>query len=392
MRNGKSTELSQLSLSEPTANPPQLALPVEIFLKIAMFSPTAVMVTLAGNRECRDLIQPELDKRAAKQLMEYVLNPTPENIVKARAIYAANPRTMFMETQGYEMASGIKEYFDETTQQNASRIVRRKIICSPLQAVYGTVDSKIYKEMATYFGMVEDGVAIAQKQLEEKFPHGFDYPPSDYDFSPLVNAITNDLINTDNPSDATKRLIAKFKKNFLPKDVTQGHHFNLNHLDKALRVYNQWFESWNWRQQSLFSCQVIGYLERLVTLVDAQAFSQSLYELLDEKKPQARALSFFSYASYSKISYDSLMSSPTGLGLDLCINMYKRAVRTRRIGPGPGDGLVIASGCMPWSTRVEKLCKAKTSELENIRQDLEEQARRARRGDCIPTKMNGSSG
>jgi hypothetical protein len=297
-----------------------LKLPSEIVARIAMFSTSAVAATLAGNRANHAWIQPDLDKRAAKQLMEYVLNPTPANIAKAKAMIAANPKIMFIRTQGYETASGIEEYFDATGQA-ATRAVHRKIIGSPFQAALGAGDKELYKYMAKYFDRVEDGVALAQNQIQERFPNGFDYPASDYDFSTIINAITNDqtLASDNNPSDATQKTLKKLRKDFLPTDVTQGHHFNLNHLVKAFDTYNQQFNNWNWNQRSLFWCQVIGYLERFVPVVDAQAFCQGLYYLLEQKQLQARALSLYNYQSSSDITYYPVNSTPAGLGFDFGI-------------------------------------------------------------------------
>src|SRR3990167_6634044 len=72
----------------------------------------------------------------------------------------------------------------------------------------------------------------------------------------------------------------KLRKNFMPiSAVRDGHHFNLNELIKAYEVYENlrlWRQLWNRNQLSLFGCQVIGYLERLVTAVDAQVFSKRI--------------------------------------------------------------------------------------------------------------------
>ena len=66
---------------------------------------------------------------------------------------------------------------------------------------------------------METGVERGLKQVQERFPTGSDYPPSDYDFTAIINAITNDLdlIQRNIPSDDTKAILVKFK-GFSAKD------------------------------------------------------------------------------------------------------------------------------------------------------------------------------
>jgi len=343
MPNEKSIEMSQLNLPKPTPEKNLLDLPDELIRQIVKYSKTSDLQKLAQtNKTFYYTYQPELDKRAAKQLMAYVLYPTPENIAKAEAMYSANPRILFIKTQGVEVASSRD---DETGQVSAPTVCREIVDCSPFQAVLGTGDSAIYKNMATYFdkivyknesgAVMETGVERAQKQIQEKFPNGFDYPPIDADFCTLINeivtAITNDpmLINDNTANEATQALLAKLRKYFLPKDVTQGHHFNLNYLIKASEVYNQQWASWNGNQLSLFFCQVIGYVERLPAVVDAQAFCQGLYELSEENQPEARSLSLYNYQSSSNVNYHH-----PRLGFDFGIH----------VGAFPGKPRLVARG------------------------------------------------
>jgi hypothetical protein len=358
-----------------------------------MFSSTSVMLTLAGNRTNRYWIQPELDKRAAKQLMEYVLHPTLDNIVKAKAMVAANPRRMFVKTQGVEPASGIEEYVDATTKKLAARAVHRKIVnCSPFQAVLGTGDSELYNHLATHFdkvvyrddngNVVETGVQRALEQIKEKFPNGFDYPPIDTEFRELmtdiVTAITADqtLIANNRPSEATQRAIAELRKYLLQKnDVTQGHHFNLNYLSEAFNVYFQNWEPGNGNQSSFFWCQVLGYLERQVTVVQAQAICEGITNHLEhkeQKRPHGRGLAVYNYLSRSDITYFSDPAATDVLGLNIGIDIYPCGAQARgarwRLGVGGEWHRAVARGV------IEKFCQANTPELNNFLQHIEQRA------------------
>ena len=385
-------EVSELEAPAPSKKPRKadpdnsLALPIDLIDIIAGYS-TPLMEELnsvAGSSfHCR--YQPELDKRAAKQLMAYVLNPTAENIVKAKAMYAANPRIMFIETEGYELASGIEGYVDEKTGEPCTRLVYRKVIGSAFQAVLGTGDSELYYDMATHFdkivyksesGEIETGAQRALKQIQARFPNGFDYPPTDDTFNTLIadiaEAITNDqtLITTDRPNEATRAALTRLRQYLLPKDVTQGHHFNLSQLIKACEIYNQNWNPWNENQRPLFWRQVIGYLQRLAPVVDAQAFCTGLYYLQEENEPLSRPaeLTIHNDSKSSDEKYYLSNASLAGLGFDFGI--YMDGPR----GAGEGHwraGWLAARG---GRARVEKLCRAKTSDLGHFHRQLAERA------------------
>ncbi len=340
------------------------ALPAALIARIAKYSASATAATLIMNRETRAWIQPDLDERAAKQLMDYVLKPTEENVKKAKAMIAANPKIMFIETSGVEWASGIDE----------DRVVPRRVKSSALKAALGTGDSEIYHFMAQYFDKVvyrdengetiETGIQRAQRQMQEQFPSGFEYPQVEAEFTALMDKIVNALTN-DTTSPETRAVLNEFRHYFVPKEVTEGHHFNLNYLIEAFNRYNQNWAPWNGNQLSLFWRKVIGYLERLVPAIDAQAFCQGLYYRVEQNQPPARSLTLHNYQSSSDISYFPPISSPPtrGLGFDFAIYACLAAP---------------AGGHATWPHRrggvLEKLCRAKTSALNNFKQNLEQRA------------------
>ncbi len=349
---------------EPEAST-EPALPAALIARIAMYSTSATAATLIMNRETRDWIQPGLDERAAKQLMDYVLKPTQENVKKAKAMIAANPKIMFIETSGVEWASGIDE----------DRVVHRTVKGSAFKAALGTGDSEIYNDMLKHAHQViyknengetiETGIQRAQRQMQEQFPSGFEYPQVEAEFTTLMDKIVNALTN-DPTSPETQAVLNEFRHYFLPKEVTNGHHFNLNYLIEAINVYSQNWDPWGDNQRSFFWCQVIGYLERLVPAIDAQEFCQGLYHRIEQNQPPTRSLTLYNYQSSSYISYfpSNSSSPPTGLGFDFGIYVGA-GVAGVAVWGAPGPRLVGAVG-------LEKLCRAKTSELNNFKQHLEQ--------------------
>ncbi len=385
MLNEESTELTTVTTSSTQE---VRELPLELIGHIAKYAETSLVWGLAQtNNRCLYYIylQSELDKRAAKQLMEYVLYPTAENVSKAKAMYAANPRILFIKTEGIEPASGIQECADVATGQIRTWAVHRKIIGSPFQAALGTGDKELYNDMAAYFhkiaykdehgNVIETGVQRAQKQIQEKFPSGFDYPPSGATFhilmTAIVTAIANDqtLIATGRPNKATQKAVARLRRHLLPNDVTQGHHFNLNYLAKALRMSNQ--NSWHShsRQVLFFWRQVIGYVERLVSVVDAQTFGRvSAHFLAQGQQPNTRSLSLYTLGSGISY-YFPASSTATGLGFDFGIQICNRSpVGSPSHFPPNWRTVIRERGA------VERLYRAKTSDLESFKQYVDQRA------------------
>jgi hypothetical protein len=237
-------------------------------------------------------------------------------------------------------------------------VVHRIVKSTPFKAALGTGDKELYEFMSQHFDkvvykdedddIIETGIQRAQTQIQEQFPHGFDYPPVEDEFMSLmteiVNAIATDqaFINNDTPSEATQAVLKKFRDYFLPTEVTQGHHFNLNYLLEAIKLYNQKWNIWNENQLSLFWCQVIGYLERLVPGVDAQAFCQGLYSRPEKNQTPTRSLTLYNYQSSSDVDYFSstFVTTATGLGFDFGICMVVGPGARGRWAGQPGDAPV----------------------------------------------------
>lgn len=249
---------------------------------------TNIMKTLSSTYTgFYSLFQSELDKRAAQQLLTYVLKPTQANLEKAKKMYIANPRLLFIEATAYEYAAGLDDNLKN---------VYRKVQASPIRAMAGAGDIWLLKEVieTDEFKKYVDAKSkktaheLAADEINKQFPAGFDFPPSTYDFDPLIAEITYDqsLIQNGIPSDVTESLLAQFRKDFLPNTVvTSGHFFNLNELVRAFELYNANWRLWQGNQLSLFWRQVVGYFEGLVSGVVGEVISQGIMNVLDGKLP-----------------------------------------------------------------------------------------------------------
>jgi hypothetical protein len=315
---------------------------------------TKVMAALSST--CKPLygfFQPELDQRAAQQLLSLVLKPTKANLEKAKKMYTVNPRLLFIESMGEEYAAGLDENL-----KNIHRIVK----ASPIQAMAGAGDRWLLKEVIEtdefkkYVNPASKKTAneLATAEIKKQFPNGFDFPPSTYDFGPLIDAITNDqsLIQHNVPSAATEELLAQFRKDFLPDAVvTSGHFFNLNELVRAFELYDANWQPWNGNQLSLFWRQVIGYFEGLVSGVTGEVISQGIMNVIDGKPPH-RQYDFKNYVTDKKESYFPLTADPTSrLGLTF-------GVDSDTAGGGMGAAWLAAA--------VTKLMSSNNNELGRI--------------------------
>ena len=308
------------------------------------------MATLSGTcKSLNSFFQPKLDQQL---LLTLVLKPTQANIEKAKKMYTANPGLLFIESEAEEYAAGLDE-----TLKNVHRIVR----ASPIRAMVGAGDIWLLKEVIEtdefkkYIDPKSKKTAneLAAAEIKKQFPNGFEFPPSTYDYGPLIDAITNDqsLIQNNAPSDVTKALLAQFRKDFLPdpdRVVTSGHFFNLNELVRAFELYDANWAPWNGNQLSLFWRQVIGYFEGLVSGVMGEVISQGIMNVIDGAAPK-RQYDFDNYVTDKKESYFPHAVDPTyRLGLSFGVDSYYA---------GAGRRLVNSGG---WSRRVPDAVGYKT--------------------------------
>jgi hypothetical protein len=242
----------------------------------------------------------------------------------------------------------------------------RKILGTAYQIALGAEDMDMCKMMEQYFALLKDadghsiGEAEKKKQFETQFPDGkIESEPSDYDFSDLITAISNDNVANNLPNDATEKAIKKFQKDFTPNSeetITTGKHFNMQHQIKAYEIYLEKYYAWNDEQRSLFWRQVIGHLQRQVPACYAQAYCTGLYSLVETNMPLERKFGLIGGGDFFPLD----RNPDYKLGRDY-------AIYSGWVGPGPMvQGCAHAAGCR----RRVWLCRAKTSELGKLKTRL----------------------
>ncbi|MFI4917944.1 MAG: hypothetical protein ACHP65_00145 [Legionellales bacterium] len=250
----------------------------------------------------------------------------------AQDMIEANPTLLFMKTSAQDYSG-------------------RTIIATPFQGAIGAGDTSMWKMMLPHLDIRE-----ALRQFREWFPNGIETTPA-ADLQAIYNEIARAIIN----GDAQGRLaIEEFRQIITsPKEITHGHHFNLQHLLAAYQAYIDNFYPLsplgNWDNLDLFWKQVIGYVQRQMTAYDAQMHCSGVHSVLDTPRLFRRLL---------KLSGGEEFFSPllvnSGLGFDFAVFSYYS-----RSSAG-----VRWSG---WhSASCEKLCRAKTNELAGLRESLEQ--------------------
>lgn len=310
------------------------------------------MLTRSSKRRkvCDGFFNPKLEKCGAKQLLTAVLHGDEEKVLN---FAKKNPEWFFIKIK-----EKVKDY-----AMDLEGNCRELEGWSAYQAIFGTVDkdmlwdaknnkpTEIKRILDEYLNILPDGHQLAYDQEQEKFPNGFNYPESTYDFKPLVDAITNDqsLIDNDNPSEATLAVLAAFRADFKPGVVKTGYHFNMNDFVKAHDVYGQ---NWEPNQQAFFSKYVIGFLERLVSAPYMQRACQGI---ANREQPLKRSYDVRNNEMNKIIAVFPLDSHPYWrLGKNFFVNSYG------------GRGGMDLTWVRPHPSHWEKLCQANTAKLSKL--------------------------
>ena len=197
-------------------------------------------------------------RHAAKKLLDCLLNGTKKDTAKVIAEAKMHPQLFFIKVTTYSPAMDL---------EGNRRLMKE---WSPFQALFldHPMLELVRPELDAYLHKLKDGYKIAKEQIEEKFPDGFDFPESTYDFSILSAAIAQDerLLLTDKPNLTTLAALKQFRKDFKPGVVTMGHPFNMNDLIKAYKTYDtNILQRWEPAHLRFFGKCVIGFLERFMT-------------------------------------------------------------------------------------------------------------------------------
>jgi hypothetical protein len=174
----------------------------------------------------------------------------------------------------------------------------------------------------------------------------------------LVAGINDPLANIDNelnhvPNESPLRnLLDGFRVKFAPGEVKAGKHFNVQFLLKALEIYDANYDPWSPDQCQLFWSQVVGYLERLLPISYVQAGCQGIDNII-KGEPLKRVLTLLDNTAYYPL--DAGPENRLGFNHGVYFSGAGRRVCVRGwLWPLPGVA------------RLEILCRAKTSDLQNL--------------------------
>ena len=248
----------------------------------------------------------------------------------------------------------------------------RKIKGTAYQIALGAEDTEMWQMTDKYFAKLknENGQLIGEeekkKQFDAQFPDGnIENKPSDYNFSALAAVISNDKFDNNLPNAVTEAAIKKFQDDFTPNPedvITTGKHFNMQHLIKAYEIYNSNYDTWSYGQCSLFWRQVIGHLQRQIPACYAQAYCTGLFNVAEHNEPLERKFDLDDGAVFFPLDRDPASK----LGRDVGVYSYSRWARLVRDSGSPWSG----PGSVCSARVVEKLCRAKTSELGKLKTHL----------------------
>ncbi|HFE6323972.1 TPA: hypothetical protein ACIZBE_003166, partial [Legionella pneumophila] len=136
------------------------------------------------------------------------------------------------------------------------------------------------------------------------------------DLKEYYNAIALAIISH---KDQGLSAIEKFRKQIaFQGEITQGKHFNLQHLIAAYQTYIDYFDALaNWDNRDLFWQKVIGYVQRQMTAYDAQVHCSGIQSVLETERAFSRTLKFPGGEKFFPLSVDS------GLGFDFACFSYR---------------------------------------------------------------------
>ena len=181
------------------------------------------------------------------------------DLVAAKAMLETNPR-LVLQAGRTETPSGLKV-----------------LHTTPLECALGAGDPEMAKMIAPYFDKFHGGETVREEQYAHYRQHIEDMlnPEKNlpYDFTFLIATLmkaqpadVTAALNRDMTHDsALHNALEKFRKDFTPDSVTNGMHFNYQHLLRAYAVYEQNYKALyksggnDYDKLRLFSRQIIGF-------------------------------------------------------------------------------------------------------------------------------------
>ena len=277
------------------------------------------------------------------------------NLAEAKAMLDKNPR-LVLQSAHTETPSGLKV-----------------LHTTPLECALGAGDPEMAEMIESYFDAkeIKGGAKIRDEQLARYRQHVEDMLNSEknppYDFTLLIDTLmaatpedVTAALNLDfNHESVLRDVLAQFRIDFTPGTITSGLHFNYLHLLRAFEVYEQHYDALkqtsgdNYDKLRLFSRQVIGFIQRSLPAIDRMVFAQGLYDVVENKAKIVRSFKFkYDNADFPVTVGDS---SCSGLGYEYC-GVWSAWRGRCSLGMWRS---VVALG-------LENLCRAKTSDLQNL--------------------------
>lgn len=329
----------------------------EIHFGIANQTPydeeTKIMRTLFMTSKRFSFFGEELEKRASNQLGKYIEDA---DIVKVEAMVKANPRLLLRPIEAI-------------VNPETGQIIEEM---TPLQAAYCEGDDGMCLMLEKYFelacGSVEAGRDKIRKQINEKFGEGKDEDKESEGvrknrLAAIIQAITKEQFNNGRDADkkwilseATQMDIATFIEEFIasqPKVIKSGRRFRLEILQEVCEAYIEAARLWNYdyKKCALFEDASVTVVLGYAAVNDAQRFSQGLYYLQERGEEfKRRSTTRDGHNFYQALrGKSSVFSSLSGSCVDIV------PLRSHRARASPGG-----------RARLQNLCRAKTSNLENL--------------------------
>jgi hypothetical protein len=276
------------------------------------------------------------------------------NLVEAKKMLNANPG-LVLQAGHVETPSGLKV-----------------LHTTPLECALGAGDPEMAEMIAPYFDQFDGGAKVREDQFARFRQHIADMlnaeknPP--YDFTLLIETlmaatpedVTAALKLDMNHESVLRDVLAQFRKDFTPGTITSGMHFNYLHLLRAFEVYEQKYDDLyksggnDDDKLRLFSCQVIGFIQRSLPAIDRIVFAQGLYHVVEKKAKIERSFKF---------KYDDA-DFPVTAGDSSCAGLGFKYAGELRVAGGAQVRLyrVSAGEVRRWKIHVDQ----KTSDLQNL--------------------------
>jgi len=264
----------------------------------------------------RDVMLNHCRPRFVKHLCNLVVK---DKKAETKAMLEVYPDLMFVENE-------------ERVQDHVKRIIPRGL--SAYRIAWGAGADTMLKIMDSLIDKIPRGRELASAQYKEQFPEAVSESKQDtpqvsetnsenrttdqstpkstgnkpFNFDALVAAITADEFKEEKPNAKTNEELQKFRDYFNPegKVFASGNHFDKEAFKKALEIYRQNFDPWNWKQCNLFCRQVIGYFERILPACDFLAVCKAggLISVVDRKEAVPDGDISLNFGSYGELGFD----------------------------------------------------------------------------------------